>query len=229
MSARPDARRATLLLFAAVSLGACADASPRIAGPSASDRPFSDGLPEDGGAVVVASASSAPSAAPPSLPTGIVECSAADGPSFGDDKPSVDDVARALAAAGDKACLPARSAEEALRVCASRVGSAELHIGADDRKGPSGCDVTIHGAREGGRRFVVFSTFYREHDAKFWGAATSVELTPTSASVYVSTLTPEQAPLCPESGATGDVAPKDMPPGWSGLSGSLHAFLCSGK
>lgn len=216
------------LLFA----GACAEAAPRVAGPAASDSvSFSDGLPPDGAGPLGSSPGASASAAPPlpALPVGVVECEAADGPSFGDDKPSVDDVTRAIEAAGDKACLSKALRVEAIRACAARVGAATVRISTDDLKGASGCEVTIHGAREAGRRWIVFSTFYREKNATFWGAATSVEVTPTTAALYVSTLTPEQAPLCPESGSTGDIAPKDMPQGWSGLTGSLHAFLCSGK
>lgn len=217
-------------LFALLLASACAEAAPHVAGPAASDSVgFSDGLPPDGAGPTSPSSSASAALPLPILPVGVVECEAADGPSFGDDKPSVDDVTRAIEAAGDKACLSKALRVEAVRACAARVGAAAVRISTDDLKGPSGCEVTIHGAREGGRRWIVFSTFYREKNAVFWGAATSVEVTPTSAALYLSTLTPEQAPLCPESGATGDMPPKDMPQGWSGLTGSLHAFLCSGK
>lgn len=217
----------------AVVLGACAEASPQIVGPTPSDSGFSDSLPP-GGAQGGVAPSAIASAHLPTLPVGVVECGPSDGADFGDYKPSVEDVERALAAAGDKACLSralsgSEASVEAFRACAARVGGASVRISTDDLKGPSGCEVTIHGARESTRRWIVFSVFYREKNAQFWGQSTSVEVTPTTANLYLSSLVPEQAPLCPESGGTGDVAPKDMPPGWMGLSGSLHAFLCSGK
>lgn len=214
-----------LAALAALLLTACADGPPPLS-PAVSASGFSDSLPEGGG---TSSAPAASASALPALPTGVVECEPADGPDFGDAKPSVAEVERAIAVAGDKACLTSALRTDGVRACAARVGSATVRISTDDLRGPSGCEVTIHGAKEGARRWIVFSTFYREKNAQFWGATTAVELTPSDAIAYVSTLVPEQAPLCPETGATGAVAPKDLPAGWSGLSGSLHAFLCSGK
>lgn len=215
----------------AVALAGCAEAAPKIVGPSASDSAsmgFSDSLPPGGGPGGVAAASSA-TARLPAMPVGVVECGPSDGADFGDWAPTVEDVERAIVAAGDRACLASALRIEAVRACVARVGRGSVRISTDDLKGPSGCEVTIHGARESTRRWIVFSTFHRENNAQFWGQSTSVELTPGAATLYLSSLVPEQAPLCPDSGATGDVAPKDMPAGWTGLTGSLHAFLCSGK
>lgn len=225
-----DARRelaTSIGLVVALAAMGCAEAAPKVMGPSASDSGFSDSLPPGGGAGGVTPTSSA--APPLPMPVGVVECGPSDGEDFGDYAPSAEDVERAIVAAGDRACLASALRIEAVRACVARVGRGSVRISTDDLTGPSGCEVTIHGARESTRRWIVFSTFHRENNAQFWGQSTSVELTPTTASVYLSSLVPEQAPLCPDSGATGDVAPEDMPKGWSGLTGSLHAFLCSGK
>ena len=142
---------------------------------------------------------------------------------FGGFTPSIEELVSATQALEGDVCIPKAEIEAALRSCAAELGATAFDVFAD-RGDPKGCHLSVHGAAQGDRKWIVFGGFYRS-GATFDGGTTVVELT-SPPRVYLDALG-KDAELCPMTSSTGKL-PKKLPDGWDALPAATKDFLCSG-